>query len=117
MVGGALHIEALIGDTPGEAAITGVIEIEDFHVVDAPVLARIFNVVSITGALEMLGGQGIPFVRLNAPFTYDGSVLRFTDARAYGLSLGLTMEGEIDLDRDTVDLAGTIVPVQYWFRN
>ena len=111
VVGGALHIEALIDDTPGQAPITGVIEIEDFHVIDAPVLARIFNIVSITGALELLGGKGIPFVRLNAPFTYDGSVLRFTNARANGMSLGLTMEGEIDFDGDTVDLAGTIVPV------
>ncbi|MDP6952993.1 MAG: AsmA-like C-terminal region-containing protein, partial [Alphaproteobacteria bacterium] len=110
MVGGAMQIEALVDDSRADAPITGAFEIDDFHIVDAPVLARILSAVSITGALEMLGGDGMPFDRLNAPFSYDGSVVRFEDARAYGLSFGITMEGDVDLDRDMADLKGTIVP-------
>ena len=110
MVGGAMQIEAVIDDSYADAPIAGVFEIDDFHIVDAPVLARILSLVSITGALEMLGGDGMPFSRLNAPFSYDGSVIRFEDARAYGLSFGITMEGGVDLDQDLADLKGTIVP-------
>ncbi len=110
MVGGAMQIEAVIDDSYADAPIAGVFKIDDFHIIDAPVLARILSLVSITGALEMLGGDGMPFSRLDAPFSYDGAVIRFEDARAYGLSFGITMEGDVDLDRDLADLEGTIVP-------
>jgi hypothetical protein len=110
MVGGAMQVEAVIDGSYGDAPITGTFEIEDFYIVEAPVLARVLSAVSITGALEMLGGDGMPFDRLNAPFSYDGSVVHFDEARAYGLSFGITMEGDVDLDQDSADLKGTIVP-------
>jgi len=110
MVGGAMQVEAAIDGSYGDAPITGTFEIDDFYIVEAPVLARILSAVSITGALEMLGGDGMPFDRLNAPFSHDGSVVHFDEARAYGLSFGITMEGDIDLDQDSADLKGTIVP-------
>ncbi len=110
MVGGAMQVEAVIDGSYGDAPITGTFEIDDFYIVEAPVLARILSAVSITGALEMLGGDGMPFDRLNAPFSHDGSVVHFDEARAYGLSFGITMEGDIDLDQDSADLKGTIVP-------
>jgi hypothetical protein len=110
VVGGALSVEAVIDDSRPGRSIGGVIKVDDFHVVDAPALAKLLSIVSITGALEMLQGEGLPFDRLNAPFAYRDGVLTFSDARAWGLSLGLTMEGDIDFERDRVELAGTIIP-------
>lgn len=110
MVGGALRVEALVDDSQDDHPVTGIISVDDFYIVDAPALAKILNVMTLTGAVEMLQGDGMPFDRLVAPFIYRGDVLTVTDARANGLSMGLTMEGKIDVGGDQVDVAGTIVP-------
>jgi hypothetical protein len=110
MVGGALRVEAVIDDARRDRSFGGVVRVDDFHVVNAPVVAKLLSIVSITGAIEMLQGEGLPFDRLDAPFAYRDGVLTLSDARAWGLSLGFTMEGDIDFERDRVDVGGTIVP-------
>ena len=113
LIGGALSVEGVIDDTGADAPLAGTIRVSDFHMVDAPVLAKLLNVVSITGALEMLKGSGIPFDRLEAQFAYRDDVLTLKEGLARGLSIGLTLEGEVDLARDWIDLAGTIVPAYF----
>ena len=57
-----------------------------------------------------MGGPGLAFSRLTAPFQYNDDTLVLTDARAFSPSLGLTAKGQIDWVGGQIDLQGTVVP-------
>ena len=106
--GGRLSVK---GTMDANDIVTGVARIGDFRVVEAPALARILSVAALTGILESLTGPGLAFQSATVPFTYMDDVLRLSDARASGPSLGFTAEGAINLEDDLIDMQGTIVPV------
>ena len=110
MVGGTLAMDAELGVDGDPEAARGELRVNGFRMVDAPVLARLLNLISITGALESLGGDGLSFDSLRAPYEYSGGVLTVDGAVASGVSLGVTMDGAIDFRRDTVDVSGNVVP-------
>ncbi|MCH8808859.1 MAG: AsmA-like C-terminal domain-containing protein [Proteobacteria bacterium] len=103
------HSDGPLPGSPLEARI----EARDYVAVDAPVLARLLTVASLTGISDLLSGQGVRFERLIGAFTLEDGTLRTDLIRAYGASLGLTAKGEIDFDSSRVDLKGTVVPA-YW---
>jgi uncharacterized protein YhdP len=80
-------------------------------VLDAPLLARLLTVASLTGIVNLLGGEGIAFEQLDAPFVVRDDLLQLDKGRVYGSQLGLTFEGRLDLAADSMDLDGTIVPL------
>ena len=84
--------------------------------IEAPVLARLLLVASLTGIVEGLSGDGIEFDRMVGEFTLQNGVLATELVRAYGSSLGLTAKGQIDLGRSRIDLQGTIVPAYLFNR-
>ncbi|SOD89299.1 DUF3971 domain-containing protein [Caenispirillum bisanense] len=105
--GGRLRVEGAM-DALGN--VTGVARIGDFRLVRAPALAKILSVAALTGILESLTGEGLFFQSATVPFTYVDGMLRLSDARANGPSLGFTAEGAMDLRQDRMDMQGTIVP-------
>lgn len=112
MVGGSLAMEARVeGDLAGHP-LSGVLRIDDFRMVDAPVLAQLLSLPSIDliGTLEMLGGGGVKFDRFEAPYVYRDGVLTLDGALASGVSLGITMDGSIDFRGDDVDVRGQVAP-------
>ncbi|XKG61896.1 DUF3971 domain-containing protein [Caenispirillum salinarum] len=109
MRGGTLSVR---GTVAPDDTVSGLAEIRDFRLMDAPVLAKVLSVAALTGILESLSGEGLAFSRAVAPFEMEDGVLRLTDARAHGPSLGLTAEGVIGTEEpEVVDVRGTIVPV------
>lgn len=107
MEGGETEITA--ANVPGEP-LQGTIESSDLKMVNAPVLARLLLVASLTGIVEALQGEGVEFDRLTGEFEFEDGVLRSDLVRAYGSSLGITAKGQIDFDNALVDVEGTIVP-------
>ena len=83
----------------------------EFDVLDAPILARLLTVASLEGIGNLLGGDGIAFEQLEAPFAVRNELLQLGRGRLYGSQLGLTFEGWVNLANDTLDLEGTIVPL------
>jgi uncharacterized protein YhdP len=109
--GGELSLDAVVTRREPTIAAEGTFEIDDFTLVDAPVLARLLTLASLTGIGNLLGGEGIFFDRLDLPFQLQDGSLTFDRARMSGSQLGLTMNGEVDLETSELDLEGTIVPV------
>ncbi len=108
--GGKLSLTAWL-DTGEPGLVTGEMRIADFRAVKAPLLAKLLSVASLTGVIDLLKGEsGLPFTRLIIPYEKRGDVLTLTDMRIYGPAIGLTGKGTIDLARDQLDLAGTLVP-------
>jgi hypothetical protein len=88
----------------------GSIDVSKFRIIDAPVLAKILTLGSLTGISDTLSGGGIYFDRLILPFSSTGHRIHVEEARVAGPAIGLTMSGQIDRTNDVVDLEGTLVP-------
>ena len=94
---------------PGDA-ITGEFKLKEFKVTDAPALARVLQVLSLTGIFSVLSQEGLDFVTLDGDFRYYGGALEIKNARAFGSTLGITAKGTVYISDETADLSGTIVP-------
>lgn len=95
--------------------LIGTAQLENFHVVRAPALAKLFGLMSLGGLNDVLGQQGISFDKLEAGFEWqfrpEGNLLLIDNGRTSGSSVGLTFEGVLDRGADTTDIKGTIIPM------
>ncbi len=104
--GGSLSLSGT-RPTP-DAALEGRLTVENYTLSKAPVLAKVLEFMSLTGILSALGDSGLSFDKLEGQFSYLDGALSIEEARAYGTSLGITAEGKVDVDADTIDLNGTV---------
>ena len=108
--GGDLLMRAVVHDDQPGAPVSGTVRIEDYRVVNAPTLARLLSIATLTGIVGELRGKGIRFSRFEMPFSLEENILTIRDARTSGFTVGVNAEGTVDLESDQVDISGTIVP-------
>ncbi len=108
--GGTLHLDGTTDPGRNPWLTTATLDLRDFRLTDAPIAARLVNAVSPTGFMDLLRGQGLNFDRLNAEVDYANGKIGFRNGRSAG-ALGISFEGDLDMDSDKVALKGTIVPV------
>ena len=109
-VGGVLFVSASLRESDIGPVIDGRMEITDLRVTRANSLARVLSLASLTGLLDVMTGEGLHFVRADVPFRFHDGLLEVIDARAFGPSLGITLDGEINGDTDEMSMFGTLVP-------
>ena len=110
IVGGAVTVTGQVGEVAGKRVISGRIDGGGYSLVRAPAVARILALPSFSGAGSMLAGSGIPFSTLRGDFVLGDDHLTFDNLLAYGEAIGVTGNGAVDLNRNRLDLQGTIVP-------
>lgn len=110
VVGGTLAITGQAADSGPETPMTGMALIENYQVVDAPILARMLTFVSATGIVGLLNDEGIQFDRLEIPYVKTDGVIEIADAHVRGSELCLTANGKVETDADAIDIEGLIVP-------
>jgi hypothetical protein len=108
--GGELALDATIFEAEKDRPMRGKVTLKQFKVVDAPTLSNILTVGSLSGVANILTNNGIPFVQFEAPFLMKNGVITTRDARAFGPSLGVTIEGIVDRNKSHIELQGTLVP-------
>ena len=93
--------------------IEGSVEIQDFRLKNAPVLAQIISSASIIGLLDNLNGNGLLFTKIEGTFVYKEDKLTLKDGVAVGPSLGLTMNGfeRYGKRENVADVRGVVSPV------
>ncbi len=111
IAGGDLNLDAQVKQQYPTLDVEGRVRITDFTLLEAPILARLLTVASLTGIGNLLSGEGIFFDRFEMPFRYTGDILSVDRVRLSGSQLGLTAKGKLDLARERIDLSGTVVPV------
>ncbi len=111
--GGKLEIKGKTDSPDPASPIRGRIEADGFRVYDAPILAKVLTVASLTGIVESLGGEGLVFDRITGDFVYEGDRLSTELLRIYGTSIGITTKGQVDLGRGWIDVEGTVVPAYF----
>ena len=102
---------ALWGDLMPDGGFTGRFDAADLRLIEAPIMAKALQIASLTGVLETLTGSGLNFSSLGADWRYGDGVLSLMKGRANNLSLGLTFNGDIDLNASTLAMRGTLAPV------
>ena len=105
--GGTLVIEGKREDA--SEPLTGLFKLEGYKISNAPALARLLQVASLTGIFDALK-RGLDFVSFDGKYSYRDAILQIKESRAYGSSIGITLEGALDLEDDEVDFKGTVVP-------
>ena len=108
--GGNLTLAARVDhDLPGRPMV-GMATVDAFRLIQAPAMAQMLSVASLTGLGDLLQGTGISFVGFEAPFTAQGGVVTLGRSRAWGPALGITLEGQFSRRQDLVAIEGTLVP-------
>ncbi|PWR23742.1 DUF3971 domain-containing protein [Zavarzinia compransoris] len=110
IAGGTIRLTATIDDTKPNRPLAGDVDVRAFKVVQAPILARILTLGSLSGIAAAIGGQGIEFEGLKAKIRQDSAVLRIDKAQAFGNSIGMTLAGTYDTWGRSLSVGGTIVP-------
>jgi hypothetical protein len=105
--GGALALDAQYG---GAKPLAGTVRLSDFRLLQAPVIGKVLQGLTLYGVGEATSGPGLQFSRLVAPFRIASGMLTLDDARAYSASLGFTASGTIALLDGTAALDATVIP-------
>lgn len=108
--GGTMILTAEKSGRGRELPWKGSLDMADFVLVKAPVLAKVLTIASFSGINDTLAGKGIRFAKLQTPFDYIDGIATIKNARTVGAEVGLTADGTIDTRADTIKLTGTIVP-------
>ncbi len=111
VVGGTFVVLGNAEDHGDKRVVTGVADGENYRIVHAPLVARVLSVASLTAMSSMLSGEGIPFDRISAKYSFGDGKLAVTDAKALGSAIGINVsKGSLDLKADTIELSGTVAP-------
>lgn len=110
MDGGFFKLEGTLPLSGEDGAYIGRAVIDDFTLKEAPILAQLLSLGSLTGLFDTLSGEGLAFERFDAPFQLLGGDITIRDAQVFGPALGMTGEGQINLTTRTVDMDGALVP-------
>lgn len=89
--------------------INGKVKIGHFVVKDLPALAVLMNATSPFGIFDLFAGS-IEFDSLEGKFKWQGDQLDFANIRASGNSVGMTIQGKVDMNNGQANLHGTMAP-------
>ena len=90
----------------GQLKITDRLEIHG-----APALADLLGAISVIGLLEQLNGDGLVFGTLDARFRLTPEQVIVSSSSAVGPSLGISMNGYLNLGSKLLDMQGVISPI------
>jgi hypothetical protein len=88
----------------------GSLNISDFVLANAPVMAKVLTIASFSGIGDTLAGKGIRFAKLVTPFEFRDGIATIRNARTVGAQLGFTAAGTINTKTENIKVSGTIVP-------
>lgn len=90
--------------------LVGHAKIRNFSIKNNRVLYKMLSVMSFTGFVDMLKGDGIAFSHFDAPFDFKNGRLTLEDSKAFGNVVGITTSGYYDFDRDYISMKGMVAP-------
>jgi hypothetical protein len=110
MRGGDLTVTGLFQDELASHPLIGNVVIGSHRVQNVKTLTKLLTVATFTGIVDSLSGEGLMFQKLVVPFKKENGVLHIHEAKSVGPSIGITADGTIDLNQDTMRLRGVVVP-------
>ncbi|MBB2190007.1 hypothetical protein HLH34_08490 [Gluconacetobacter azotocaptans] len=108
--GGRTTLQGVFDDRQPSAPFSGILTMDPIMMRKAPDAVRLANNASIYGWMQAPRAPGFLVDRVSLPLTFRDGTLSIHDGLAGNASLGVTLQGAVDLDRGRLDLKGTIVP-------
>ena len=108
--GGEMRVQGQMSGTGDDEVISGQLDMQDLILTEGPIGAQIFALTSFSGIADLLGGEGLRFRRIEAPFTLTDKEITIKEGKARGADVGILVSGRIDRDTDGVELTGEIAP-------
>ncbi|GBQ88687.1 hypothetical protein AA13595_2455 [Gluconacetobacter johannae DSM 13595] len=108
--GGRTTLQGVFDDRQPSAPFSGMLTMDPIMMHKAPDAVRLANNASIYGWMQAPRAGGFLVDRVSLPLTFRDGILSIHDGQAGNASLGVTLQGAVDLDRGRLDLKGTIVP-------
>jgi len=109
---GIAVLEAHYEGEGGRRQLVGRFEVKDYGVRDAPFIAHLLNVASLTGIVGFLSrDEGLRLDGFETNFIFHDKRITLTNGRAWNTGIGLTAEGVLNLGNDKLDINGTIAPL------
>lgn len=100
----------IMGEKQSDDSWQGNIRIEQFFLAEAPVMTHLLSLASPFGIFDALSGQTLAFDVFQSNFVWKRGKIFLKAGRASGTSLGFTVEGLIDRNKDTLKLQGAVLP-------
>ena len=85
-------------------------QLEDFNVIDAPQMVRMMSVLSLTGLLSLVDGDGTNFQEGRARIEVFPDKQVIHHAQATGAAVGVDLVGVIHRQEGTLEVSGTLAP-------
>ncbi|MGH7035122.1 MAG: AsmA-like C-terminal domain-containing protein [Stellaceae bacterium] len=108
--GGKFALTGAAEDRDGTRVLVTKAKGSDYRVIEAPTLARLLSLASLSGMGALLSGQGIPFNRLEGNVDFATGKISLKNMRAYGGAIGINASGDIDRIAGQMNVSGTLVP-------
>jgi hypothetical protein len=112
--GGTMSLVGTFDDRVTGHPLRGRLDVDRFRVHSAPIIGKILQGMTLYGLVDALSGPGLNFDRLVMPFRYIDETIELGEARAFSSSLGVTAKGAIDLNRQAMNIQGTVVPAYFF---
>ncbi|MGE4218532.1 MAG: AsmA-like C-terminal domain-containing protein [Alphaproteobacteria bacterium] len=106
--GGTILVQGRRRDLDGP--LEGDFRLANYKLTEVPVMARLLQVASVAGVFAAIGQDGMDFEAFEGSYVYRDGRLTFERSRAYGSTLGITMEGTVDTNAEVAELRGTLIP-------
>ncbi len=115
VIGGALVLQGNIfdderNDNGDYMQASGRFDLVSFRARKVPTLAKILSIASFQGFADTLAGEGIQFDRAEFKFTTVDNLFRVKGGRIFGPAIGLTIQGDYDMNDTKINFGGTVVP-------
>jgi len=107
---GELALSASFDYKNSNRPLDGRFELRDYRLIGAPTLANVLKMASLIGIFDLLSGDGISFSTLQGRFSFVKKHLIIHSARTHSPAVGITMKGWINLEKNILELAGTVAP-------
>ncbi|MBS0989288.1 hypothetical protein JK182_11535 [Acetobacter okinawensis] len=109
--GGQARLDGTFDDTLPAAPFSGKLSVTPFTLKKAPTTLQVARNISLYGWLNAQDANDFQVTHMNMPVTFEDGVLEIHDGTAGNTALGATLEGRVNLDRNSIDLNGTVVPI------
>jgi hypothetical protein len=108
--GGEMRVLGQISGSGDDEVIAGQLDMQNFLLTDGPIGAQILALTSFSGIADVLGGEGLTFRRVEAPFTVTDKEITIKEGKARGAEIGILASGRLDRETEQLDLTGEIAP-------
>ncbi|SFE13140.1 YhdP family protein [Roseivivax sediminis] len=109
VAGGRMVLNLTPTGAPG--TYDGAVTVTEARLRDAPAIGALLDAISIVGIIDQLEGPGIYFEEAEGRFRLSPDRVTLSQFSAVGPSMGVSVDGYVDLGSGQLDLQGVLSPI------